>query len=92
MFTSRKTSRRRLTISALSGAMLAIASTTALAAEYGGGDGEDAPPGKTEACAFIGCANGARVCGTASGKITGGAPPFVGEVAVSWTCYEQQFA
>ena len=72
------------------GIVLALSSTSALArAMVGSGDGDDDDaPGKAEACRAIGCPNGNRVCGTASGKITAGAPPFVGEIAVSWTCYE----
>ena len=49
---------------------------------------DDAAPGKSQACGAIGCQNGNRECATASGKIAAGAPPFVGEVSVSWTCYE----
>lgn len=81
--------KRSTTWSACAALMLAIASTSALAAvPVEGGEDSDDAPSKTQACSFIGCANGSRVCGTASGKITSGAPPFVGEVAVSWTCYE----
>lgn len=87
MFSLKGNTKRSATLSACSALMLALASTSALA--WGGVDEEeDDSPSKTQACSFIGCPNGNRVCGTATGKITSGAPPFIGEVAVSWTCYE----
>lgn len=84
-----KLNSRTVASSALA-VILALSSTAALARAMEGGEGDDDDtPGKTEACSFIGCPNGNRQCGTASGKITSGAPPFVGEIAVSWTCYEK---
>lgn len=68
--------------------VLSIATTSALASAMSyEGDDDDAEM-KTAACAVIGCHNGARVCGTAGGTIKVGIPPFVGEVNVTYTCYE----
>lgn len=90
MFTNKKQYNRRTITSAAVAVVLALASTSAMASamDSAPGDDEDDAPGKKEACAFIGCPGGSRVCGTATGKITSGAPPFVGEISVSWTCYE----
>lgn len=76
---------RRTAASAAVAILLALASSTAMAMSF---DEEDDAEGKREACAAIGCPDGARLCGSASGKITAGIPPFVGEIEVSWTCYE----
>ncbi len=77
---------RRTAASAAVALILALASSTAMA--MSSGDEGDETAGKKEACAAIGCPNGSRLCGTASGKITAGIPPFVGEIEVEWTCYE----
>ncbi|MBC8089210.1 MAG: hypothetical protein H7Z40_18245 [Phycisphaerae bacterium] len=76
---------RRTATSAAVAILLALASSTAMAM---GGVDEDDNEGKKEACSAIGCPNGSRQCGSATGKITAGIPPFVGEIEVSWTCYE----
>ncbi|MEP6836303.1 MAG: hypothetical protein ABJB74_23135 [Gemmatimonas sp.] len=83
-----KLNSRTLTASVLA-VVFALSSSAALARAMSGppDESEDAP-GKTEACRAIGCAGGNRACGTVSGKLTSGAPPFVGEISVSWTCYE----
>lgn len=90
MFNKTSQFNRRSVAAGAFAVLLALASSSAMAsAMAGGGDDEDDDaPGKKEACNAIGCPNGNRVCGTASGKISAGAPPFVGEVSVSWTCYE----
>ena len=91
MFIQQRTKLNSRTIMASALAVvLALSSSAALArAMESSDDGDDSSvPGKAEACRFIGCPNGNRQCGTASGKIISGAPPFVGEVNVSWTCYE----
>jgi hypothetical protein len=83
--------RRNLIIASAFAAMLASASSAAIAraAGYAGGDdGGDDSSFKSAACGLIGCANGNRVCGTAGGTIKAGIPPFVGEVSVEYTCYE----
>ena len=86
---SRKFNRRTITSAAVA-VLVALASSSALAsaADIPPGDDDSEAAGKHEACAAIGCPDGSRVCGTAAGKITAGVPPFVGEVSVSWTCYE----
>lgn len=85
---SRRNSRT-LAASALA-VVLALSSTAAIARAMAGPDDgdDDSAPGKAEACRAIGCPNGNRQCGVATGKITSGLPPFVGEITVSWTCYE----
>ncbi|MBC8088343.1 MAG: hypothetical protein H7Z40_13825, partial [Phycisphaerae bacterium] len=66
---------RRTATSAAVAILLALASSTAMA--MGGVDDEDDNEGKKEACSAIGCPNGSRQCGSATGKITAGIPPFV---------------
>lgn len=87
-----KSYRNKLAVSSLLAALLASAGSAAIAgaAETGGegGDDEDGAAMKRAACSFIGCGNGSRVCGTASGTFKIGVQPFVGEVGVSYTCYE----
>ena len=84
--------RSRLATASLLAVVLASAGSAALAgaAEVGGdeGDDEDGAAMKRAACSFIGCGNGSRVCGTASGTFKIGVQPFIGEVGVSYTCYE----
>ena len=89
MKTTYRLNSRTVASSALA-VVLALSSTAALgrAMSGPGEDDSDDNSGKTQACAFIGCPNGNRVCGTASGKISGSVPPFTGEISVSWTCYE----
>ena len=86
--------RKSLFLTCLSAALLASVASAAIAsaAESGGEDGDDDNSSKTAGCALIGCANGARLCGTATGTIKAGVPPFVGEVSVSYTCYEAAYA
>jgi hypothetical protein len=67
--------------------ILSLATTSGLATAMSSEEGEDSDL-KTTACALIGCRNGSRECGTVSGTIKAGAPPFVGEVEVEYTCYE----
>lgn len=80
--------RRKLIVVSALAAMLASAGSAGIAsaADYEGEDDDSSP--KSAACGLIGCANGPRVCGTATGTIKAGIPPFVGEVSVSYTCYE----
>ena len=68
---------------------VALGSTAALASAMSyGGDEDDDTNLKSLACSIIGCPNGNRLCGNFGGTIKGGAPPFTGEVTVSYTCYE----
>lgn len=85
---SSRTARRNL-LASTAAVVLALASSAALAGAMAGPDEEDPEaPGKAEACRAIGCPNGNRLCGTTSGKLISGGVPFIGEVAVGWTCYE----
>lgn len=80
--------RKLITISALAAVMASMGSAAiASAAGYEGGDDDDSSL-KEVACGLIGCPNGSRVCGTTTGTIKAGVAPFVGEVSVSYTCYE----
>lgn len=82
--------RKKLLFTSAAAIVLSIASTAALASAMsyeGAGDDDDADM-RSAACSLIGCANGNRVCGTAGGAIKAGIPPFVGEVSVTYTCYE----
>ncbi|MEP6836301.1 MAG: hypothetical protein ABJB74_23125 [Gemmatimonas sp.] len=80
--------RKRLLITSVLAVVLSIASSAALASAMSyDGDGEDAEM-KTAACNFISCPDGSRLCGSAGGAIKIGIPPFVGEVNVTYTCYE----
>ena len=79
--------RRKLMMVSVLAAMLASAGSAAIASASSYEDDDDGAM-KRGACGIIGCANGNRVCGTAGGTIKAGAPPFVGEVNVTYTCYE----
>jgi uncharacterized membrane protein len=82
---TRRTSRS--VVASVLAVALALSSSAAIASAMNvDEEGEEA--GKAEACAFIGCRDGNRECGKATGKISSGMPPFVGEIKVSWTCYE----
>lgn len=87
-----KSYRYRVVATSLLAALMASAGSAAIAgaSEFDGegDDDEDGAALKRAACSFIGCANGNRVCGTASGTFKIGVQPFVGEVGVSYTCYE----
>lgn len=83
--------RRRAVASAVVAVALALVSSSAMAlGEPVDGEDDDDSAGKKTACQAIGCEGGERKCGKISGKVSAGLPPFVGEVAVSWTCYEKQ--
>ncbi|MEO7998056.1 MAG: hypothetical protein ABI852_11460, partial [Gemmatimonadaceae bacterium] len=77
------------------GLVLALAASSGMASamsSYDGGGDDDGEAGlKNQACAAIGCANGNRLCATASGTVKAGIPPWVGEVTVVYTCYESPF-
>ena len=80
--------RKKLVFTSVLAIVLSLASTAALASAMSyDGDEEDADV-KTAACAVIGCPNGNRLCGSAGGTVKLGVPPFVGEVSVKYTCYE----
>ena len=88
MKTTYRFNSRTIASSALA-VILALSSTAALGRAMSGPEEDDDMPGKSEACGAIGCAGGARLCGSISGKIGAVVPPFVGEIGVSWTCYEK---
>lgn len=77
--------RKSFALASTFGVLLALAASSGIASamDSGGDDGV-----KTAACAAIGCADGSRECARATGTIKAGIPPWVGEVSVSYTCYE----
>lgn len=80
--------RRKLWLTSAVAVVLSIASTSALASAMSNEGDDPELDLKTAACHLIGCPNGSRVCGTASGTIRLGAAPLQGEVNVTYTCYE----
>lgn len=82
------TTRKKLMVTSLGAALLASLSSAAIASAAEFGDDDSDSIEKTIACKSIGCQNGNRECGTASGGVKVGIPPFVGEVKVEYICYE----
>lgn len=80
--------RKTFALASSLGLVLALAASAGLASAMSYDDGGDEGP-KTSACGAIGCGDGGRVCATASGTIKAGIPPWVGEVNVTYTCYEK---
>ena len=80
--------RKKLLLTSAIAIVMSIASTAAIASAMSYEDDDDNVDVKSAACRAIGCPNGNRVCGSTTGTIKAGIPPFVGEVSVSYTCYE----
>lgn len=77
--------RKSFAFASVFSVVLALAASSGIASAMDS-DGDDGV--KSAACGVIGCADGARECAKATGTLKAGIPPWVGEVSVTYTCYE----